>query len=65
MDWIKECPDQSRVLLDPLPVVSFYLLRVYQGLLDDNVFLVNNGKIRRSSGRNRSVFYWRPSPTST
>jgi hypothetical protein len=32
---------------------------------DENAILDNNGKTRRNSGRNGSVFYWRPSPTST
>src|SRR6267142_1115196 len=30
---------------------------------DEHTFLVNNGKTRRNSGRNGSVFYWRPSQT--
>src|ERR1051326_1052735 len=42
-------------------------MRLFLALSNDlikHVFFGNNGKTRRSSGRNRSVFYWRPSQTS-
>jgi hypothetical protein len=32
---------------------------------DEKAFFGNNGKTRRNSGRNGSVFYWRPSQTFT
>src|SRR5437870_8613089 len=41
------------------------LNRLLLRLLDDDTFFVNHGKTRRNSGRNGSVFYWRPSQTST
>jgi hypothetical protein len=40
---------------------------IFSGLarkrFDENAFFGNNGKTRRNSGRNGSVFYWRPSQT--
>jgi hypothetical protein len=43
------------------PQLELHLFSVKSRLLDDKLFFVNHGKTRRNSGRNMSVFYWRPS----